>query len=40
MGFEYVDLQSGGAWRLGQNFDVNKDRLSDIELWEGPESTG
>jgi hypothetical protein len=39
-GFECVDLQSGGAWRLGQNFDVNKDRLSDIELWEGQNPQG
>jgi tetratricopeptide (TPR) repeat protein len=39
-GFDHVDLKSGGAWRLGQNFDVNKDRLSDIDLWEGQNPQG
>lgn len=34
-GFDHIDLKSSGAWRLGNNFNVNKDRLSDIELWEG-----
>lgn len=39
-GFDHIDLKSGGAWRLGQNFDVNKDRLSDIDLWEGQNPQG
>jgi hypothetical protein len=39
-GFDYVDLKSDGSWRLGQNFDVNKDRLSDIDLWEGQNPQG
>ena len=39
-GFEYVDSKSNGAWRLGKNFDINEDRLSDIELWEGQDPQG
>jgi len=39
-GFDYVDLKSDGSWRLGQNFDVNKDRLSDIDLWQGQNPQG
>ena len=34
-GFQYIDLESDGAWRLGKNFAHNKEMLSDIELWEG-----
>ena len=39
-GFDHVDLKSNGAWRLGKNFDIHRDRLSDIELWEGQDPQG
>jgi len=34
-GFDYIDLKSDGAWRLGKNFMFNNQRLSHIDLWEG-----
>jgi len=39
-GFDRVDLKSNGAWRLGKNYDVHGDRLSDIELWQGQNPKG
>ena len=39
-GFDHVDLKSNGAWRLGKNYGVHGDRLSDIELWQGQNPKG